>query len=358
MWKRLRKIIFALPPETAHALGGLVLKALGVLWILQRQKSVAPKENTVKNLSTKSPKFTLGTFSLDSPLGMAAGFDKNAEYLLGLRCLGFGFVEVGTVTPLPQLGNPKPRLFRAPGAEALINRMGFNSQGAETVARRLQNLRDHYRLDFPVGINLGKNRATPLEAAADDYVKAMELLYGLGDYLVVNLSSPNTPGLTSLQEGDGLKAILERVREAGDRLAGRSSGGARPLFLKVSPDLADETLLKAVDLAVSLNYGIIAANTTRRRDFAGISALEAAEEGGLSGRPLAARARELVPLLRKNMPQSSCLISVGGIFSAADVAERLDLGANLVQVYTGFIYAGPELPGQAKRLYSKALHSA
>lgn len=284
---------------------------------------------------------------LDSPVGLAAGFDKDGHLVLGLRSLGFGFVEVGTVTPQPQPGNPRPRLFRLPEAHALINRMGFNSEGADAVAQRLTHLRAFATVDFPVGVNLGKNRDTPLENAGDDYVLGLDKLYAVADYLVVNLSSPNTPGLTGLQEGSMLAPLLRRVREARDRQARRVTGHTRELFLKLSPDLTPEARRLAVELAVGEGYGIIASNTSRRRDFptlSGVNARVVAEEGGLSGAPLRELALGQIREIRAVAGPKTTLISVGGLADVADARARLDAGADLLQVYTEFVYGGPSLP--------------
>jgi dihydroorotate dehydrogenase len=254
LWKFLRWFLFRLDPEWAHALGALFLRGRG---FVTQGRTRVPR--------VRGWKAEIAGIPLDSPLGLAAGFDKDAHLVLGLRSLGFGFVEVGTVTPRPQPGNPRPRLFRLPEARALINRMGFNSEGAEAVAARLLHLRAFSRIDFPIGVNLGKNRDTPLERAGDDYVQALERLYPVADYLVVNLSSPNTPGLTGLQEGSHLAPLLRQVREARDRQARRVPGHQRALFLKLSPDLGAEARKLAVELAVAEGFGLIASNTSRRR---------------------------------------------------------------------------------------------
>jgi dihydroorotate dehydrogenase len=224
-WRFLRKLLFLLDPEWAHAIGAVYLK-----W-----RGFATQGRTRKIRSHARSQPELAGIPLDSPLGLAAGFDKDGKLVLGLRSLGFGYIEVGSVTPRPQHGNPRPRLFRLPEARALINRMGFNSEGAEAVAQRLGELRAMARIDFPLGINIGKNRTTPLERAGEDYVEALEKLYAVADYLVVNLSSPNTPGLTDLQEKAFLAPLLQGVREARDRQESRSAGRPRPLFLKLSP---------------------------------------------------------------------------------------------------------------------------
>lgn len=285
---------------------------------------------------------------MDSPLGIAAGFDKDATMVMGLWKLGFGFVEVGTVTPRPQKGNPRPRLFRLEESEALINRMGFNNSGAEAMLERVRHLRALERLEFPLGINFGKNRDTPLERAAEDYVSLMRLFYPWGDYFVVNLSSPNTPGLTGLQEGEHLTTILRSVRQARDDSEKRAPGPLRPLFLKVSPDLTDDALRAAVDSALAEGFqGIIAGNTSRRREFPGLAASDRsllAQEGGLSGAPLREEAFNNISKLRGWMGPKPILISVGGLGDATDAQRRLAAGANLLQAYTSLIYQGPRYP--------------
>ena len=336
LWKSLRWILFQLDPEWAHALGSLYLKLRG---FFTGGKTHLPP--------IRKWKAELAGIPVDSPLGLAAGFDKNAHLVLGLRSLGFGFIEVGTVTPLPQKGNPRPRLFRLPESRALINRMGFNSHGAEEVANRLTYLRAFHSIDFPIGVNLGKNRNTPLERAGEDYVTALERLYSVSDYLVVNLSSPNTPGLTGLQEGHLLAPLLQRVREARDNQARRSAGHLRPLFLKLSPDLTEDARKLAVGLAVEEGYGIIASNTSRRRDFSLLSSADAktvAEEGGVSGAPLHDLALEHLKQIRTYAGPKTTVISVGGLSGPEDARARLELGANLIQVYTEFVYSGPSFP--------------
>ncbi len=341
LWKLLRSLLFRLDPEWAHALGAKYLSLRG--FTSQGQARI-PRIARCK--------VELGGIPLDSPLGVAAGFDKDGELVLGLRSLGFGFVEVGSVTPRPQPGNPRPRIFRIPEAQALINRMGFNSEGMEAVAQRLTHLRAFTSIQFPIGVNLGKNRDTPLELAADDYVMALERLYGVADYLVVNLSSPNTPGLTGLQEGATLAPLLKKVREARDRSALKVAGHLRPLLLKLSPDLDSAARKLAAELAVEHGYGLIASNTSRRRDFPSLakaSAQVVAEEGGLSGAPLKDLALSQLRELRGWIGPKPLLISVGGLSSGQDARERLENGANLLQAYTAFIYSGPGFAARINR---------
>lgn len=322
MYGLLKPVLFRLPAETAHHLG---------LWAL----SLADGAPTLaqawrRHLKADEPSrgVTVAGLHFANRIGLAAGLDKNAEAMVGLFAMGFGFIEVGTVTPRPQPGNPAPRLFRMPEHEALLNRMGFNNLGAEAMAGRLREL--SWR-PGPVGVNLGKNKDTPLEQADDDYARSTQLLAPLADYLVVNVSSPNTPGLRSLQEPQALAKTLEAVRA-------RALG--KPVFLKIAPDLSDEGIDAAVDVALSCNIaGIIATNTTLARPFAHPLAAEA---GGLSGRPLASRSTEVVRRCHQRAPRLP-LIGVGGVFGPDDVKAKLDAGASLVQVYSGLIYRGPGL---------------
>ncbi len=290
------------------------------------------------------------------PLGLAAGFDKNAEGIDGLAALGFGHVEVGTVTGEPQPGNPQPRLFRLPADGAVINRMGFNNDGAEVVAQRLEQRR-RARGDRPgtvLGVNIGKTKLVPDDdqrAVEVDYRKSAGLLAPYADYLVVNVSSPNTPGLRSLQSVERLGPLLEAVRDAAD-----GSTGARPvrvpLLVKIAPDLADDDVLAVADLALELRLdGIIATNTTIARG--GLASDPAEVErigpGGLSGRPLRSRATDVVRMLRERVGPDLALVGVGGITTADDARERLAAGATLLQGYTAFVYQGPWWPRRVVR---------
>jgi len=340
-WSLAKKILFQLDPELAHH--------LGAIWIQWKGFFYRPKDPQVT--SKRKVFFELGGVPVYHPLGVAAGFDKDAKLVLGLSQLGFGFVEIGSVTPLPQKGNSRPRLFRLPEAEALINRMGFNSEGADRVAARLEYLRAIRRPNFPIGINLGKNKDTPLERAADDYVIGVQRLYPFSDYMVVNLSSPNTPGLTSLQEGNGLADILVRVRATRDDMAKRTAAKAKPLLLKISPDLMPEARVKAIHIAMEAGFqGIIASNTSRRRNFKGLEGLEHLDEdGGLSGLPLREEALGAVKEIRALLGPKPILISVGGLGEGDDLKARLDAGANLVQCYTSFVYQGPGYPKRLLR---------
>ena len=269
------------------------------------------------------------------PFGMAAGFDKNAEMVKELGQLGFSHVEIGTVTRHAQEGNPKPRLFRLKKDLSLINRMGFNNDGADAVARRLEKLRSSSRNLPVIGVNIGKSKITELEDAVSDYEYSAEKLAPFADYIAVNVSSPNTPGLRSLQALDQLEPILKGVI---------AKAAGKPVLVKIAPDLADEDVLGVAALATKLGLaGVIATNTTISRsslktDSQSVAAMGA---GGLSGPVLKDRSIEVLRLLRANLPSEIAVVSVGGVFSSSDVSQRLELGASLVQGYTGFVYEGP-----------------
>ena len=280
---------------------------------------------------------------LANPLGLAAGLDKNASVIAGLARMGFGFLEVGTVTPRPQPGNPKPRMFRLPGHRALINRMGFNNHGVEHMRSAIEQARTRGWCDHIVlGVNLGKNKDTPLEEAVTDYLIGMRRLHDLADYFTLNLSSPNTPGLRTLQSGAALAGLLGRVKEEQQTLA---AGGGRvvPLLVKVAPDLAAEDIeIIAEQLQAAQIDGLIATNTTISRE-AVAGARHADEQGGLSGAPLRSVSPATVRAFRNLLPDSVPIIGVGGIDSPETAAAMLASGANLLQIYTGFIYQGPKM---------------
>ncbi len=307
-------------PESAHHLVATGLEVAAKLGVLRAGKR--PKPIEVMGLK------------FENRFGMAAGFDKNARLVTALHALGFGHVEIGTVTPRPQPGNPKPRMFRLTKHDALINRMGFNNDGADVVAVRLAELRKRKNLPV-IGVNIGKNKDTPAELAYRDYELATKTLAPYADYLVVNVSSPNTPGLRDLQQVAALRLILTATLD-------NSLG--KPVLLKLSPDLADSDLFEILDLVKELGLaGVIAANTTVSRNLEG-DANVLSEAGGLSGPILRNRSVEMLKLTRSRLDKSFCVISVGGVVTRADVAERLALGADLVQGYTGFVYQGPLWP--------------
>ena len=311
-------------PETAHHLGVLLIKFLGATRLADLTRVGShPTQVNVMGLNFKGP------------FGMAAGFDKNAEMVKELGQLGFSHVEIGTVTRHAQEGNPKPRLFRLKKDLSLINRMGFNNDGADAVARRLEKLRSSSRNLPVIGVNIGKSKITELEDAVSDYEYSAEKLAPFADYIAVNVSSPNTPGLRSLQALDQLEPILKGVI---------AKAAGKPVLVKIAPDLADEDVLGVAALATKLGLaGVIATNTTISRsslktDSQSVAAMGA---GGLSGPVLKDRSIEVLRLLRANLPSEIAVVSVGGVFSSSDVSQRLELGASLVQGYTGFVYEGP-----------------
>jgi dihydroorotate dehydrogenase len=323
-WGAARKLLFHLDPERAHGLAAGALRAMGGV-----ASALRPRPDD--SLRVKC----LG-LDFESPLGMAAGFDKGEVLVRGLHALGFGHVEVGTITPRPQAGNPRPRLFRLPEHRALLNRMGFNNQGMAACGERLARLPRVGR--GIVGVNVGKNKDTPNERASEDYLAAIDSLHPWADYLVVNLSSPNTPGLRALQERAPLEALLgacvDRARPLG-----------KPLLVKLAPDLAPEALDEAVDVAVACGAsGVIATNTTIQRPGAVASHPRAAEAGGLSGAPLAPLSLFALRRAHARAAGRIPIIGVGGIMDAADAYARVRAGASLVQVYTGFVYGGPAFP--------------
>ncbi|GAB4094213.1 dihydroorotate dehydrogenase [Flaviaesturariibacter terrae] len=335
MYKLLRRLFFLLEAETAHY---LAMNSLRVLC------SAAPLRALLRRLLRPQdrPVQALG-LQFRNPVGLGAGFDKNARYLRELEVLGFGFVEIGTVTPKPQAGNDKPRLFRLPADGALINRMGFNNDGVEAVAERLKKWRKKEavagRRSFSVGGNIGKNKTTPNEDAWKDYITCFSALHPYVDFFVVNVSSPNTPGLRALQERDALHGILTRLQQLNS-----SSGKPLPLLLKIAPDLSAGQLDEVVDLALEIGLdGLVVSNTTISREGLQSSAaeLDAIGAGGLSGRPLREHSTAVLRHVAKRSGGRLPIIGSGGIFSAADAQDKLDAGARLVEVWTGFIYEGP-----------------
>ncbi len=327
----LRRLLFLFPGETAHALG---LRALDALLRLRLHGllSVAPASDPIRCMGLEFP----------HAVGLAAGLDKDGEHIDALAALGFAFIEIGTVTPRPQPGNPRPRLFRVPQAEALINRMGFNNRGVDHLCARVRAAR--YR--GVLGINIGKNKDTPLERAHEDYLFCLERVYPLASYVTVNLSSPNTPGLRDLQFGEPMQRLLALLVGRRDELAQRH-GRVVPLALKVAPDLAGDDVDSIADAVRRARIdALIATNTTVSR--IGVEGLPGADEaGGLSGAPLAARADAVLAQLAERLGGEVPLIGTGGIMSAEDAAQRVRSGANLVQLYSGFIYHGPTLIAEA-----------
>jgi dihydroorotate dehydrogenase len=329
-----RLVLSRMDPERAHHLAVVAIRVLGVppfSWVARRLTRPAPSSGTR----------ALGLW-FASPFGVAAGFDKDVRMVAGLGALGFGHVEVGTLTALAQPGNPRPRLFRLVADRAVVNRMGFNNGGAEAAAERLRRLRARRRRPV-IGVNIGKSRVVDVADATADYVRSTRLLAPLADYLVVNVSSPNTPGLRGLQAVDTLRPLLEAVRDA---------AGSTPLLVKIAPDLDDEEVTAISRLAVELRLsGLIATNTTVSREGLRSAAelVAAAGAGGLSGAPLKERATAVLRLVRAAVPDGFVVVSAGGVETADDVRQRLDAGADLVQGYTAFLYRGPFWARQINR---------
>jgi dihydroorotate dehydrogenase len=287
--------------------------------------------------------------TVPAPFGLAGGFDKNARAVRGLTMLGFGFVEVGTVTPRPQPGNEKPRMWRELDLRGVRNRMGFNNEGAEAAAERLRRLRSTKAGRAVVGANIGKNKTTPAERAADDYAACARLLAPWADYLVVNVSSPNTPGLRDLQTTAELRPILRAAREAADEATAAVGLRQTPLLVKIAPDLADEDVDAVADLVAELELdGVVAVNTTIGHDRG---------PGGLSGPPLLDRGLQVVRRLRERLGEAPVIIGVGGITSADDVRAYVRAGADLTQGYTGFVYEGPLWPSRINRALTRSAGS-
>jgi len=308
-------------------------------------------KNILNSLYTyNNPKLERELFGLKfkNPIGLAAGFDKDARLIDELACLGFGFIEIGTLTPKPQTGNDKPRLFRLPEDEALINRMGFNNEGVLASVERLKKRTS----TIIVGGNMGKNKTTPNDKAVDDYNYCFETLYPYVDYFVVNVSSPNTPGLRALQEKEPLRNLMLHVK----RLSAQKNK-PKPILLKIAPDLTQSQLDDIIEILLSTKTdGVIATNTTISREHlsASVETISNIGDGGLSGRPLGKKSTEVISYLRSKLGKNYPIIGAGGIMSPEDAIEKIDAGANLIQVYTGFIYEGPALARRiCKRFISR-----
>ncbi len=336
----LRPILFRLPPETIHE---LALHSLRFFLSSRTARKFISGSNLVSPLG-KLERFGL---SFANPVGLAAGFDKNGTAAQALAALGFGFIEVGSVTKAPQPGNPRPRLFRLPQDRALINRAGFNNCGAAQLA---ENIRRH-QPECVLGVNIGKSRRIAIEDAIPDYLATLEAVYDVADYVAINVSSPNTPKLRELQQPRMLADLLHSLQQRNDELAGQSLLPERkPLLLKIAPDLAEAEIEAIVEVATrSQIAGLIATNTTISR--AGLQTsraeVEAYGEGGLSGAPLRRRSNEVIALIHRLTRGELPIIGVGGVFTAADAWEKICAGASLIQLYTGFIYEGP---GVARRI--------
>ena len=327
MYDLLRSLMFRLPAETSHDLALDMIGAAGRLRLADKLVRPVPSQ----------PVQVMG-LTFDNPVGLAAGLDKNAVAVDGLAAMGFGSIEVGTVTPRPQPGNPKPRLFRLTEQLAIINRFGFNNQGVDAVLERL----DGVRYQGVLGINIGKNAVTPVENAVDDYLYCLRKVYDRASYVTVNLSSPNTPGLRTLQYGEALKVLLGQIKQCQQQLAAER-GRYVPIAIKIAPDMtAEEVTLVGATLLEEGMDAVIATNTTLDRSAVADSPY-ANEAGGLSGAPLTDMSTEVIRLLADELKGRMPIIGVGGIFSGADAADKIAAGASLVQLYSGFIYRGPEL---------------
>jgi dihydroorotate dehydrogenase len=346
MYALLRPLLFLLPPERAHHLTfrllGIASRVPGLLALVGGARPSAAAATELMGLR------------FPSPIGLAAGMDKDAKHVEALAAIGFGFIEVGTLTPKPQPGNPPPRLFRLKKDRALINRMGFNNGGVHAAVERLR----HRKAGIIVGGNIGKNKDTPNDRAIDDYIACFDALYGVVDYFVVNVSSPNTPGLRALQEKGPLLEILSALKERSTQLSTSqrpTSQPPKPILLKIAPDLTDDQLDDIVSVVkVSGIAGVIATNTTIERS--GLRTpqdeLESIGAGGLSGAPVRARSTEVIRYLRKRLPRPTVIIGVGGIDAWEAAKEKLEAGADLVQVYTGLVYEGPSLVKRVNRSFT------
>ena len=337
MYSLLKPLLFALSPEKAHHLTFQLLdlaaaNPLGRI-LLRRWYVTSKAKNDVTVMGLHFP----------NRIGLAAGFDKDGKHIHGLALLGFGFIEVGTVTPIPQDGNPQPRLFRLPADEALINRMGFNNDGLDALAQRLRRLREQGAAPEGViiGGNIGKNKMTPNENASDDYLRCFETLFPWVDYFVVNVSSPNTPNLRALQEKAPLTQLLHLLQAENNK-----KSASKPILLKIAPDLTTSQLDDIVDIVKTTGIaGLIATNTTIDRSGLNTPTAEVEQMGlgGLSGAPVRARSTEVIRYLREKLGDAPVIIGVGGIDSPAAAQEKIAAGANLVQVYSGLVYQGPGL---------------
>lgn len=345
--------MFALPPESAHY---FAMNSLRSACNIPFTKKLIEKTFQLENASLNKTVFEL---NFKNPVGLGAGFDKNALYVRELEALGFGFIEIGTVTPKPQTGNDKPRLFRLPKDKALINRMGFNNDGVDIIRKRLEHWKifnNQYSIfnnqlfqNIIVGGNIGKNKVTPNDDAWKDYEICFKELFDVVDYFVVNVSSPNTPGLRELQEKDSLKKILSHLQNINNNYSNQ-----KPLLLKIAPDLSQSQLDDIISLAFEIKLdGIVATNTTIERNnlVTAATEIEKTGAGGLSGKPLQKKSTEVLQYLTSNLSDTIPVIASGGIFTGDEAKEKLNAGAALVQVWTGFIYEGPSI---AKKI-NKAL---
>ncbi|MHA7830558.1 MAG: quinone-dependent dihydroorotate dehydrogenase [Flagellimonas sp.] len=328
----IRPVLFLFDPEAVHHFSFWAIKLFSKLGFSGLFRKI---------FDVKDPKLEREVFGVKfkNPVGLAAGFDKNAKLYNEFSDFGFGFVEIGTVTPKPQPGNPKKRLFRLREDKAIINRMGFNNKG---VFEAVEQLKKNHRVI--IGGNIGKNKATPNEAAIKDYLICFEALFEHVDYFVVNVSSPNTPGLRELQDKEPLTKLLKKLKSQNKKLAKSTANREKPILLKIAPDLTDDQLLDIIEIVAETKIdGVIATNTTIERKGLKSHLILSEEKGGLSGKPLSKRSTEVIRFLSDNSRKAFPIIGVGGIHSAEDALEKLEAGADLVQLYTGFIYEGPAL---------------
>ena len=333
MYKLLiRPLLFLLDPERVHYISFSLIKFASKIGL----------DGILKSMYVlKDPRLEKEVFGLKftNPVGLAAGFDKNALLYNELANFGFGFVEIGTLTPKPQAGNPKKRLFRLKADKAIINRMGFNNNGVFEAVEQLK--KEHKVL---IGGNIGKNKSTPNKEAIKDYLVCFDALFDHVDYFVVNVSSPNTPGLRELQDKEPLTALLKELKLQNQKYTVKKEGIQKPILLKIAPDLTDDQLLDIIDIVAETKIdGIIATNTTISRENLKSSLVDTEEKGGLSGKPLTKRSTEVIRFLSEKSNKAFPIIGVGGIHSAEDAIEKLEAGADLVQVWTGFVYEGPRL---------------
>ncbi len=333
MYRLIKPIFFKFDPENVHHFVVKRLKWFHDYFPFGKNILRASFDFHVKGLE----KEVFG-IKFKNPVGLAAGFDKNGEYIEALSALGFGFIEVGTVTPLPQPGNDKPRMFRLQEDHAIINRMGFNNKGVDVMSEHLRLLKD-VAPEIVIGGNIGKNKNTPNEDAVNDYIKCFDALFDVVDYFVVNVSSPNTPGLRALQEKEPLKELLNTLQQRNFK-----NEVSRPILLKIAPDLTNEQLDDIVEIVQETKIaGVIATNTTIDRSSLITKEPIKNEMGGLSGKPLTQRSTEVIRYLSEKSNRSFPIIGVGGIHSSQDAKDKIEAGASLVQLYTGFIYEGPGL---------------
>lgn len=338
MYKLIRAILFKFDPEIVHELTFRALKFLSTPPMLR---------NFFNNINfTKDQLLTtqIEGISFPTPFGLAAGFDKNAAAISAWPLFGFGFVEVGTVTADPQPGNPRPRLFRLTEDQGLLNRMGFNNAGAKVIRNNLSKAPKN--INFPIGINIGKNKQVPNEQAAKNYLESVKLVESLGDFLIINISSPNTPNLRKLQESHSIEKIITTVKTSTDK----------PIFVKIAPDMSFDQLDEIIAIVIKLKIaGIVATNTTISRENLETKNINLLGEGGISGSPLTKKSKEFLKYIYTKTQGKLAIISVGGVDSPAEVWERITLGANLVETYTGFIYQGPLFPYKVNKYLIKKL---